>query len=333
MSNNDNFIIPRVFISYSWTSSEHEKWVLNLAEKLVSNGVDVKLDKWDLKAGQDKNAFMEKIVSSEEIDKVLIICDKGYKQKADGRVGGVGVETIIISSETYKDVDQDKFIPIIAESNGDEIEANKPRYLQSRLHIDMSTDNTFLKGYEELLRTLFNRPKFQKPQIGKPPLWLFEESTSESEPASKQIRVADIDKSLQNDMPPSSSNNEIREAAFTVGSTQYFLNGQMKQMHVAPYVKEGRTFLPVRYVAEALGVASENVIWNEANKIITLLKGNRVVQMKVGSKVMMVNGVSIFMDTEPEISNGSMMLPFRFIAQALGATVSWDEATMTVRFN
>lgn len=41
--------IKKVFISYSWTNVTHEKWVLELAERLVSDGVDVVLDKWDLK--------------------------------------------------------------------------------------------------------------------------------------------------------------------------------------------------------------------------------------------------------------------------------------------
>ena len=40
-----------VFISYCWTTLEHEKWVIELAEKLLSVGVDVKLDKWDLVHG------------------------------------------------------------------------------------------------------------------------------------------------------------------------------------------------------------------------------------------------------------------------------------------
>jgi hypothetical protein len=72
-----------VFISYCWTSPEHEKWVHDLALRLMeTDGIDVKLDKWDLKPGQDKFAFMESMVNDNSIDKVLIICDKGYKEKA-----------------------------------------------------------------------------------------------------------------------------------------------------------------------------------------------------------------------------------------------------------
>ena len=72
-----------------------------MAQRLVSHGVDVVLDKWDLKEGQDKYAFMERCVNDTEITKVLIVCDKVYAQKANDRTGGVGDETVIISSEIY----------------------------------------------------------------------------------------------------------------------------------------------------------------------------------------------------------------------------------------
>jgi len=45
---------PKVFISYSWSSPQHEQWVLDLAERLSGDGIIVVLDKWDLKEGQDK---------------------------------------------------------------------------------------------------------------------------------------------------------------------------------------------------------------------------------------------------------------------------------------
>ena len=109
---------PKIFISYSWSSDEI---VVPLAQRLVSHGVEVVLDKWDLKEGQDKYAFMEQCVNDPEITKVLIVCDKKYADKANARVGGVGDETVIISSEVYGKMNQEKFIPIIAEKMTREI--------------------------------------------------------------------------------------------------------------------------------------------------------------------------------------------------------------------
>ena len=84
--------IPKIFISYSWSS---DALVLELANRLVSHGVDVVLDKWDLKEGNDKYEFMERCVNDSSITKVLIICDKAYAQKANDRTGGVGDETVM----------------------------------------------------------------------------------------------------------------------------------------------------------------------------------------------------------------------------------------------
>ena len=69
---------PKLFISYSWSSHSHEQLVLQIATELVESGVDVILDKWDLKEGHDAYAFMEKMVTDPDIKKVAIISDRVY---------------------------------------------------------------------------------------------------------------------------------------------------------------------------------------------------------------------------------------------------------------
>lgn len=78
---------PKAFISYSWTSPEHEQFVLELGTALRSHGVDAILDKWDLKPGQDKYVFMESMVVDAEVGRVLVICDRKYQDKANAREG------------------------------------------------------------------------------------------------------------------------------------------------------------------------------------------------------------------------------------------------------
>lgn len=125
--------IPQVFISYSWTNQEYQKSIVDLAARLRHDGVDIKLDVWDLKQGQDKYAYMEQCVTNPAIDKVLIMSDRVYAEKADTRKGGVGDETTVISSEVYKNVNQQKFIPVVMERNEDG-EAFLPAYLNSSGH-------------------------------------------------------------------------------------------------------------------------------------------------------------------------------------------------------
>ena len=100
-------------------------------------------------------------------------------------------------------------------------------------------------------------------------------------------------------------------------------------MDVAPYISDGRTFMPLRYVALAIGVAEQNIIWDASAQTVTLMKGDKVVQVKIGSTTMLVNGVAVTMDVAPEIKDGRTMLPLRFLGNAFGVTTTWDAATNT----
>lgn len=162
---------PKIFISYSWHPEENKIRVQQLARRLMSDGVDVILDVWSLKDGQDKYVFMEKMVTDPDINKVLIICNKDYAEKADNRKGGVGTESTIMSDEIYSKAEQTKFLPIVFEK-GDDGMIYKPHFLKSRIHIDMSSDDCYEMGYEQLLRDIFDKPLIKKPALGSMPAFL-----------------------------------------------------------------------------------------------------------------------------------------------------------------
>lgn len=164
----------KVFISYAWTNNEYTSKILLLAERLMSDGVETIIDKWDLSAGQDKYAFMEQMIQDSSIDHVLIMLNREYKQKSDERKGGVGTEAQIISSDLYNKVDQTKFIPIVIEKD-DSGRPYLPIYLNNRIYIDLSENENYEYRYEELLRLIYKRPQFQKPKLGTAPLWIFED--------------------------------------------------------------------------------------------------------------------------------------------------------------
>jgi hypothetical protein len=153
-----------VFIHYSWDNEIHKNWVLNLANRLVSDGVDVFFDRFDLSIGSNNNYFMEKISHA---DKVIIIMTKKYKKKADEREGGAGFEYHIISNEIAKSLKgNNKFIPILREQTSSE---STPILLQGMLYHDMSEDEIFEVNYLELLRIILNKPQIIKPKLGKIP--------------------------------------------------------------------------------------------------------------------------------------------------------------------
>ncbi|EJP4177968.1 toll/interleukin-1 receptor domain-containing protein [Vibrio vulnificus] len=164
---------PKLFISYCWSTPEHEQWVIDLATELTESGIHVILDKWDLKEGHDAFTFMEKMVTDPTVKKVAMICDEAYASRADGRSGGVGTETQIISREVYEDQEQSKFVAIIP-NRDDNGKAFLPTYYKSRIYIDLSEPDKYIDNYEKLLRWVYDKPLHTRPQIGPKPSFLEE---------------------------------------------------------------------------------------------------------------------------------------------------------------
>ncbi len=129
---------------------------------------------------------------------------------------------------------------------------------------------------------------------------------------------------IANCVTPAGSGASI---SFKVSSNIYTVNGVNKVMDASPYIKSDRTYVPMRYVAEALGA---EVVWDQTAQTVTLTKGDTVVVFTIGSTTYTVNGESAVADVAPEITSDRTMLPARYAAEALGAVVGWDQATQTV---
>ncbi|WHT43685.1 TIR domain-containing protein [Ochrobactrum sp. SSR] len=181
---------PKLFVSYCWSNPEHENWVVKLATSLRESGVDVILDKWDLKEGHDANAFMEKMVTDPTITKVAIISDETYAKRADERTGGVGTETQIISQRIYSSVNQDKFVVVIPHKDH-EGKPFLPAYYSGRIFIDLSQLSDYQENFEKLLRWIFNKPLHVKPPLGSTPTFLNEKDAISTGTGTLQRRTVD----------------------------------------------------------------------------------------------------------------------------------------------
>lgn len=118
---------------------------------------------------------------------------------------------------------------------------------------------------------------------------------------------------------------------FVVGEKRYIVDGVEYTMDVAPYVDSGRTFVPIRYLANALGVNPENIYFNNDTQSAVLLKGGIAVEFTIGSNIMKLGSVSIPMDVAAQVVDGRIMLPARYVANAFGYyNIGYDEATQTV---
>ena len=179
---------PKVFISYSWSSAAHQSLVRHWADDLIADGIEVVVDMYDLKEGDDKFAYMERMVTDKNVTHVLVVCDKIYSEKADGRKAGVGTETQIISKEIYEKVEQSKFIPVVCEFDEDNV-ACVPTFLRSRIWIDFSSPEAVNENWERLIRLLYGKPEHQKPTLGKPPAYVLSDAGLPSSPAVTKLNT------------------------------------------------------------------------------------------------------------------------------------------------
>lgn len=120
------------------------------------------------------------------------------------------------------------------------------------------------------------------------------------------------------------------DAKFVVGESQYTNNGVTVAMDAASFIQNNRTYVPVRYLANALGVTDENIAWSEGARTVTLTGPNTVVTLTVGSNVITTSTGTITADVPVIIKDNRTYLPARFVANAFGADVAWDAATRTV---
>lgn len=185
----DQTDVPKLFISYSWTSPEHETWVEELAQELAAAGVHVILDKWDLREGQESAAFMEQMVSDPTVGKVVLLCDKMYADKANSRTGGVGTEAQIISAEIYQATSNTKFVAVVREYD-EHGKACVPKYYSSRIYIDLSESPRYASEFDRLIRWAHDQPLHVRPPTGKKPSYLERENKAATLVTSAEHRRA-----------------------------------------------------------------------------------------------------------------------------------------------
>ena len=120
---------------------------------------------------------------------------------------------------------------------------------------------------------------------------------------------------------------------FTLDSMNFGVNDSMNTMDVAPFAKDGRIMVPIRFVGMALGF---DVSWDDATKTAILKDDKTEIRIPMKGKTFYVNGVAYEADAEPEIRSERIFLSISNIAKALGLeegkTIFWDQQTKTASF-
>ncbi|MDI3317614.1 MAG: copper amine oxidase N-terminal domain-containing protein, partial [Bacillota bacterium] len=106
-----------------------------------------------------------------------------------------------------------------------------------------------------------------------------------------------------------------------IGQKAVVRDGQTLVLDAAPFIRGGRTLLPIRFVSEAMGF---QVGWDQRTRTVSVRGGSTQIQLVVGSTTARVNGRPVQLDVAPVVIGGTTFVPVRFISETLGAHVTWD---------
>lgn len=110
-------------------------------------------------------------------------------------------------------------------------------------------------------------------------------------------------------------------AELAIGNNEVILGNKTDAIEVAPYTKNGRTLVPLRFMEKALGA---KVSWDEITETATLAFNGKSLSVTIGSFDAMVDGVPVKLDVPPELKKGRTFVPLRFISENLGARITYD---------
>ena len=112
-----------------------------------------------------------------------------------------------------------------------------------------------------------------------------------------------------------------------IGRLDALVNAESKRLTAAPIIKNGSTLVPLRFIAETLGITPS---WDAVFSIVDMTVGGHQVLLQIGVRYAGVDGKRVSLDAAPVIIGGVTMVPLRFVSETMGADVMWDAATRTV---
>lgn len=117
-------------------------------------------------------------------------------------------------------------------------------------------------------------------------------------------------------------------AASATGSLSVQVDGKILNIDVQPIIENGRAMVPLRTIFEALGAV---VKYNAETETVIATKGLTSINLQIGNSHARVNGKTINIEVPARIIDGRTLVPLRFVSEALGASVDWDNVTKTVK--
>jgi hypothetical protein len=115
--------------------------------------------------------------------------------------------------------------------------------------------------------------------------------------------------------------------SLTINKKTALVDGKKMQLDQAPIVIKGVTYLPARFVADALGGST---LWNQTVKQVSIFRGDKLMELWFNQNEYVLNGQRYASVTAPMVIGGRTMVPVRLVSEKLGLKVGWDQKTQSV---
>ena len=145
-------------------------------------------------------------------------------------------------------------------------------------------------------------------------------------PDSKVEVKATFIKAEENSIMPEEIPSD-KKIILTINEKVAMIFGNVVMNDVAPIIRNDRTMLPIRFIAQSLGAT---VTWDEQFQKVTIMKDDLKIEIIIGSQTAFINGVGIELDSPAFVENDRTYLPLRFVAENLGASLIWDEQSKQI---
>lgn len=119
--------------------------------------------------------------------------------------------------------------------------------------------------------------------------------------------------------------------SFASTSISILVNNSKIYSDVEPFISNGTTYVPLRFIGEAL--KTDNISWNEESQSVTIKKENDTLIFFINKNYAFINNIRTSINGIPVIKNNRTFVPLRIISENLNATVNWNETSRTVSIN
>ncbi len=130
----------------------------------------------------------------------------------------------------------------------------------------------------------------------------------------------DQNKEIQDILDQAQDNEEDTVTEPVENPVRIVLDGKELETDTAPYIKNDRTYVPVRTIFEALGA---QIDWNDQSRGVSAFYNNNRMYIGINDTYAVLNGEKIETDSPAEIVNDRTMAGVRFVSEMFGCQVDW----------